>query len=94
MITIQQVKSTNLKQTHRLFLEINNNDWSIRNIPNMCIPSLAYNGLKKLSTNWTNHHVMKNVMATGNRTTLQFHHLSKSCIVGIEGLEIDLNGCR
>lgn len=34
---------------------------------------------------------MKNVMATGNRTTLQVHHLSKSCTVGIEDLEIDIN---
>lgn len=38
----------------------------------MSTPSRSYNGLKKPSTNWINHQVMKNVTATGKRTTLQF----------------------
>ena len=37
----------------------------------MSMPSLEYIGLKKPSTNWINHHVIKKVTATGKRTTLQ-----------------------
>lgn len=50
-------------------------------LPNMSIPSFAYSGLKKPSTNWINHHVMKNVTATGNRTTLQKKREEEQCMI-------------
>jgi len=38
--------------------------------PNMSTPRFSYIGLKKPSTNWINHQVMRNVTATGKSTTL------------------------
>lgn len=43
----------------------------LQELPNISNPSFAYSGLKNPSTNLTNHQVMKNVTATGKRTTLQ-----------------------
>lgn len=60
----------------RCTLELQIVPWP-NNLPNISMPSLSYIGLKKPSTNWINHHVIKNVTATGNRTTLQYNFIRK-----------------
>lgn len=49
-------------------------------VPNMSIPSLSYMGLKKPSTNWINHQVIKNVTATGKRTTLWIGNIHQKLV--------------
>lgn len=49
-------------------------------VPNMSIPSLSYMGLKKPSTNWINHQVIKNVTATGKRTTLWIGNMHQKLV--------------
>lgn len=46
-------------------------------LPKMSTPRLSYIGLKKPSTNWINHQVMRNVTATGKRTTLDIIKINK-----------------